>query len=240
MSYLKPLRDMRIVDRHAPVTARDDERNQRWSLADDFMRFWFRFVFPYQEDLKTGLPPEVLYRDEIAPQLNDHVSPSFERLCRLWALRTGAATRVGAWWGNALNEHRKTKARTTEEVDVVGLSRSVVTVVGECKWTNDKMGLQVLADLDTYKIPAMRESKVRFVKDGPRIVLFSRSGFKGKLVEAAERRTDIKLLSPVELVGALRADQGRGILAGLAPGGASMVDELLAERRHEAVAEDRE
>jgi uncharacterized protein len=206
-SYLKSLRDMRIVERHAPVTARDDERNQRWSLADDFMRFWFRFVFPYQEDLKTGLPPEVLYRDEIAPQLNDHVSPSFERLCRLWVLRTGAATRVGAWWGNALNEHRRTKARTTEEVDVVGLSRSAVTVVGECKWTNDKMSLQVLGDLDTYKIPAMRESKVRFAKDGPRIVLFSRSGFKGKLVDAADRRSDITLLSPANLVSALRADR---------------------------------
>ncbi len=202
-SYLKSLRDMRIVERHAPVTARDDERNQRWSLADDFLRFWFRFVFPFQEDLKTGLPPKVLYRDEIAPQLNDHVSPTFERLCRSWALRTGAATRVGAWWGNALNKHRRTKARTTEEIDIVGLSRSVVTIVGECKWTNSKMSPQVLVDLDTYKIPAMRESKVRFVKDGPRIVLFSRSGFTSELVEVAGSRADVTLLSAPELVGAL-------------------------------------
>jgi AAA+ ATPase superfamily predicted ATPase len=206
-SYLKSLQAMRIVERHAPVTARDDERNQRWSLADDFMRFWFRFVFPYQEDLKTGLSPKVLYRDEIAPQLNDHVSPSFERLCRLWALRAGTATRVGAWWGNARNVHRRTKARMTEEVDVVGLSRSVVTIVGECKWTNDKMSPQVLTDIDTYKIPAMRESKVRFVKDGPQILLFSRNGFKSKLVAEAGRRTDVTLLSPAEIVGALLADR---------------------------------
>jgi AAA+ ATPase superfamily predicted ATPase len=215
--YLKSLRGMRIVERHAPVTARDDERNHRWSLADDFLRFWFRFVFPFQEDLKTGLPPTVLYRDEITPQLNDHVSPSFERLCRLWALRIGTATRVGAWWGNALNEHRRTKARMTEEVDVVGLSRSVVTIVGECKWTNDKMSPKVLFDLDTYKLPAMRESKVRFVKDGPRIVLFSRSGFKGKLIEAAGRRADVTLLSPPDIVSS-----------------------LLAEQRHDVVREDRE
>jgi hypothetical protein len=128
----------------------------------------------------------------------------------------------------------------TEEIDVAGLSRSVVTIVGECKWTNDKMGLQVLIDFDTYKIPAMRESKVRFAKDGPRIVLFSRSGFKGKLVDAAGERSDVTLLSPSEIVDALLADQGRGMLAGVAPRGASMVDELLAERRHEAAREDRE
>jgi hypothetical protein len=36
------------------------------------------------------------------------------------------------------------------------------------------------------------------------------------------------------------ADQGRGMLAGLAPAGESMVDELLAERRREAAREDRE
>ncbi len=32
-----------------------DERNHRYALADDYMRFWFRFVFPFQDDLKTGL-----------------------------------------------------------------------------------------------------------------------------------------------------------------------------------------
>jgi hypothetical protein len=36
------------------------------------------------------------------------------------------------------------------------------------------------------------------------------------------------------------ADQGRGMLAGLAPEGESMVDELLAERRREAAREGHE
>jgi AbrB family looped-hinge helix DNA binding protein len=36
------------------------------------------------------------------------------------------------------------------------------------------------------------------------------------------------------------ADQGRGMLAGLAPERESMVDELLAERRREAALEDSE
>jgi AAA+ ATPase superfamily predicted ATPase len=137
--YLKTLRGMRVVDRWAPVTARTDERNHRWALEDDFMRFWFRFVFPYQEDLKTWLPTDVLYREEIAPQMNDHLASTFERLCQRWVLRSGTATRVGSWWGNALNEHRRDKSRMSEGVDVVGLTRSVVTVVGECKWTGDSM-----------------------------------------------------------------------------------------------------
>jgi len=206
--YLKALRGMQIVDRHAPVTAREDVRSHRWSLSDGFMRFWFRFVFPYQEDLKTGLEPGVLYREEIDPRLADHVSPTFEALCRQWVLRTGAATRVGVWWGNALGEHRRTKSRMSEEVDVVGLARSAVSVVGECKWTQEPMALKVLEDLHTYKIPAMREAKIRFAKDGPRTVLFSRSGFRDDLIQAAERRGEVILISVERLVGDLLARGG--------------------------------
>src|SRR4051794_5131751 len=88
------------------------------------MRFWFRFVFPFQDELKTGLTSPLLYDGEIADVLADHVSPTFERLCREWARRTGAATRVGSWWGNALNELRREGTRQTEEIDVVALSRS--------------------------------------------------------------------------------------------------------------------
>ncbi|MGA2165588.1 MAG: ATP-binding protein [Solirubrobacteraceae bacterium] len=203
--YLKALRGMHIVERHAPVTARDRERNHRWSLSDGFMRFWFRFVFPYQEDLKTGLAPGVLYREEIEPQLADHVSPTFEALCRQWVLRTGRATRVGAWWGHALNEQRRAKTRMSEEVDVVGLARSVVAVVGECKWTKGPMALNVLDHLHSYKIPAMREAKIRFAKDGPQTVLFSRGGFRGDLTQVAAQRSDVTLISVEQLVDDLLA-----------------------------------
>jgi AAA+ ATPase superfamily predicted ATPase len=119
--YLDRLRAMRVVSRSAPVTAIQDERNHRYALADDYMRFWFRFVFPFQEDLKTGLPTDVLYRDEVAPVLGDHVSPTFEALCRQWVLRTGRATQAGTWWGNALNEHRRDGSRHSEEIDVIGV-----------------------------------------------------------------------------------------------------------------------
>lgn len=96
-SYLDTLREMRVVSRSAPITSLQEERNHRYALADDYMRFWFRFVFPFQEELKTGLLPSVLYREEVAPVLGDHISPTFEGLCREWVLRTGRATKVGRW-----------------------------------------------------------------------------------------------------------------------------------------------
>lgn len=198
--YLDTLRAMRVVERSAPVTAQEDVRDHRYRLADDYLRFWFRFVFPFQEELKTGLPPEALYRDEIAPELPDHISPTFEALCREWVLRTGRATKVGAWWGNALNVHRRDGSRQTEEIDVVGIRRRVVSVVGECRWRNRPLGLEALTNLETYKIPALREAKVRVARESLSIVLFSKSGFGDGLVQVADERADIRLIGVDELI----------------------------------------
>jgi AAA+ ATPase superfamily predicted ATPase len=203
-SYLRTLRDMRIVERSAPVTAREDERNHRYRLADDFMRFWFRFVFPFQEDLKTGLPPDQLFDLEIAKVLGEHTSPAFEALCRLWALKRGHATRVGSWWGNALNEHRRSGLRQSEELDVVGLQRGSVTLVGECKWTSAEPGPRILRDLEEFKLPAMRQAGVRFAARGPLIAIFARSGFRAGLVELAGGRDDVMLVSADQVVEEIR------------------------------------
>ena len=197
--YLVTLREMRIVRRAVPVTALVDERGHRYALADDFMRFWFRFVFPFQEELKTGLPPRALYAAEIAPQLADHVSPTFERLSREWVLRTGRATKVGEWWGNSLNELRREGTRTSEQVDVVGVRRSAVSLIGECKWTRSPLGIDVLYDVETYKIPAMQQAKLRLARDLV-IALFSKSGFSDRLVRAAEHRDDLQLVDATRLV----------------------------------------
>ena len=202
--YLDTLRGMRIASRAAPVTALDEERNHRYSLADNYMRFWFRFVFPFQEELKTGLPAGALYRDEITPALADHVGQSFEALCREWVLRTGRATRVGAWWGNALDEHRRAGTRQSEEIDVVGIRRSAVAVVGECKWQTRQMGLNVLTELETYKIPALRQASARLARTAFSIVFFSKAGFSDGLVQAAADREDVHLVGIDQLVEDLR------------------------------------
>ena len=205
--YLDTLREMQIVERTAPVTARQAARNHRYSLADGFMRFWFRFVFPFQEELKTGLAPADLYSAEIADALADHVSPTFETLCRQWVRAEMGAqvTHVGPWWGKAHNELRREGSRTSEEIDVVGLRGSAVTSVGERKWTRTPMGKHVLDDLDTYKVPAMRQAKIKFARNGPQILLFARSGFADSLTSTVADRDDVRLVELDEMVADLMA-----------------------------------
>lgn len=201
--YLPELHRMQLVEKLTPVTAR---RDLRYRLRDDFLRFWFRFVFPYQESLRSGLRPGDHYDAEIAPALPDHVAPVFESLCRRWVLRElgSRVTRVGPWWGRALDSLRATGERGSEEIDVVGSSRGRVTVVGECKWTSGRMSGRVLADLERFKLPALRQAGARFAAGGPTVLLYSKSGFKDNLAAEAAGRDDVRL------VGLEQLDRGLG------------------------------
>jgi uncharacterized protein len=205
--YLKTLREMGLVEQRGPIGARPGSRDHRFRLADDFLRFWFRFVFPFQDDLSAGLRPSDHYEGEVAPVLGDHVAPVFERLCREHVRRAwgSRASRVGAWWGPALHELRRNGERTSEEIDVVGSGRSGVVLVGECKWTTRKLSAKVLDEIESYKLPALRQSGLK-VAARPEILLFSRSGFKQALVEAASARDDVQLISVAALVDQLLGD----------------------------------
>jgi hypothetical protein len=195
--YLETLREMRLISTAAPVGARAGSRAHKHRVSDGFIRFWFRFVFPNQEGLQSGLQPKDLWDAEIAPYLTDFVSPTYEELCvRFTRIVYGATSpTVGSWWGAALNKHRRAKERFTEEIDVVAAQRRNLKIVGECKWTTGKMPKSVLDDLRTYKIPAIAEEKnLKVPADGPEILLFCRSGFDQSLIEAAASDPKLELV----------------------------------------------
>lgn len=196
--YIEELVRMRLVERLSPAGGR---RDVRYRLADNFLRFWFRFVFPYQESLRSGLRPAHHYAAEVAPALPEHVAPVFESICRRW-VRANLGTRatiVSPWWGRALDRLRREGSRGSEEIDIVGVARSRATVVGECKWTSGRMTSRVLHDLETYKLPALEQDGLRFADGGPTILLFSKSGFKANLVKQAAVRDDLRLIDLAEL-----------------------------------------
>jgi AAA+ ATPase superfamily predicted ATPase len=194
------LRAMRLVERRSPINATATDKASRYRIADPFLRFWFRFVFPFQEDLAAGLAPTDLYALEIELGLADHVAPVYEDLCRVWVRRHrgGNAARVASWWGPTTREGRAA-GRYTEEIDIVGIGRSRATVIGECKWTTSPLSVSILAALENFKIPALRQSGVRTAPD-TEIVLFCRSGFTDGLRAAADREPNLTLVELSDLV----------------------------------------
>jgi uncharacterized protein len=202
--YLRTLTEMRLITRHRPMGAGERTRKHRYRLHDGFIRFWFRFVFPYQEDLQSGLTPGDLWDGAIKHALSEHTAQTFEDLCRLYtrAHHGAQAQRVGGWWGDSAAGRA---GRTQEEIDVVGLQNKRVQILGECKWTSGEMPLSVLTDLRDHKLPALAASKELKgpPAQGPRILLFARSGFSSALKSVAQADPRIDLIDAERLVAGL-------------------------------------
>ncbi|MWV40027.1 ATP-binding protein [Natrialba sp. INN-245] len=159
--YLKNLSKLALVERETPVT--DPDGRGVYRIADDFLRFWFRFVAPNKGTLEQGRTAAV--RDSLADSLSDHTSQTFEHVCQQ-AVQSAAVpvdcSRVGRWWYKEA------------EIDVVGLNPQTNTLLlGECKWTNTPVGTSLLTDLEEL------EENVRWQGDDRTVeyALFSRSGF---------------------------------------------------------------
>lgn len=196
---VRVLQNLHLVEAANPMFSEPTARQRRYRLRDHLMRFWFRFVFPWQEELQAGLPPGDHYDRSVAPYLAEHVSPTFEDLCRDWvrSARTGSGESVGRWWGPARHDLRRQRLATTEEIDIVAAAGRTVSVVGECRWSAQPMRRSVLDDLLERKLPALAQAGVDVGR--AQVVLFSRSGFAAELRSVAAPR-HVRLVDLDQLV----------------------------------------
>ena len=150
-------------------------RASHYALSDGFLRFWFRFVFPFQADLEAGLDRRRLFDAEVAPNLASHLAPAVEDVARDWVRRNGLAdvSRVGGWWPSA-PPLRRSGERTTEEIDIVGTASGRVVLVGEVRGGRPRW---MSASWVTRSLQAAGARQAARVVDEPVIVLVSRAGF---------------------------------------------------------------
>lgn len=171
--YLQTLRRLRLIRRDVPVTASAKKsKRSRYRVADEFLRFWFRFVEPNRSSIEEA--PEIVYGGTIEPALSDHVVTTFEDVCQevVWELiRRGefpAYSEVGRWWYGE------------DEIDIVGLAPNDDRILfAECKWTTEPVGKSLHNDLRE------KAGRVRWGPDDrdEQFALFSKSGFVDGLVQ---------------------------------------------------------
>ena len=183
--YLKTLIDMDILQREVPVTETNPEKSKMslYHINDNFIRFWFRFVYPERGRLELGQSDYVL--EKIKENFIDgHVAYIYENVCRseLWRLAlTGLVqfNKIGRWWNNK------------EEIDIVALDSTGEDIVfAECKYRSQAVDADVFYDL------LRKKELVPWKKEGRRekFVLFSVSGFTKRLHETANGRDDLILV----------------------------------------------
>jgi AAA+ ATPase superfamily predicted ATPase len=190
--YLNRLSRLRLVDQHVPITEqKEHSKRSRYRIRDQFFRFWFHFVYG------TGKQYDELgdnaFAALIEPELADFVSQSFEELCcsALRAFYPGyTITETGQWW---YDEH---------EIDVVGLTTGETLIVGECKFQQSPVGYDAFSSLQNHTAE-LRWTPTNGSERVEQYALFSRSGFKSSVEEAASERDDLQLFTVQEVVQAL-------------------------------------
>lgn len=185
--YLKVLIDLDLLEREVPVTENNPDKSKKgqYQIRDNFLRFWFKFIYPNRSYVEMSHSDVVMNR--LSKNFIDgHVSYVFEQICqeKLWNLSAngklpGILERIGRWWDNS------------HEIDVVGLSESDnLLVAGECKFWNGPVGANILSQL---------EHKTTFIdwhKDSRKniYILFSINGFTDELKAVAKDRDDVMLI----------------------------------------------
>lgn len=190
--YLKTLEQLDVLERVVPVTELNPEKSKRglYRIKDNYLRFWFRFVFPQKGLLETDRVDEALKVIE-RNFIDGQAAYVYEDVCRdrLWDLGAEGTLplmpqRVGAWWG----------ARDVE-LDVVGLNLDEGRAVfGECKFWMKPVGANVLGHLEEQAAKALRDASFGPYRNAPVFAVFSVSGFTEELQSIAAERSDVLLI----------------------------------------------
>jgi len=141
---LDVLEDLELIRKEANFDA-GDTSPRRHRVADNAVRFWYRFVQPNVSRLEGGRPADV-WRTSVRPILHTYVGKIFERIChqafrRLHsALDLGFPDRWTRWEGLDRN-------RRPIEIDIVAELDDGRLLTGEIKWSSDPVGPQLHRDL---------------------------------------------------------------------------------------------
>ncbi len=187
--YFNVLADLQIIERQVPVTEENPEKSKKglYFIKDNFFRFWFRYVFPYQSFLEIERDDVVL--KEIRKSFNIFVSFVYENLClqKIPDLTQNGIVNFevekwGRWWSK------------DEEIDIVATSEKNKNILfGECKWSDTPTGVSFYADLKA------KAKKVKWHTDerNEYYILFSKSGFTEDLMDINEKTSSLILIDSI-------------------------------------------
>lgn len=133
-AYLRNLEvNYSLVEHVRPIFASPRSQGVRYRIADNFMLFWFRFIYPYQGLVAMQRGDRLLQIVENGYQ--QYIGYVLERYFRQLFYEEGSWTNIGGWWD----------ARGTSEIDLVAvddISRRIC--IAEVKMQKSRASIPLL------------------------------------------------------------------------------------------------
>jgi len=122
-----------VISRLKPVLSKPNSKTSAYEISDQFLRFWFRFVWPYQSLVERRQLS--LLRQNIGQHYEQFSGRTLEQYFQQVAIESGHFTIVGNWWDR----------KGENEIDMVALNEFNHTgVVAEIKRNPRKVSLPEL------------------------------------------------------------------------------------------------
>ena len=197
--YLSILNELGFIEKQTPVTEKNPEKSRKglYFIADNFVRFWFRYVYPYKGELELDNMQIVL--DEMDKDFKEKfVAFSYEDICRdIFAslCRKGdldfVPSRIGSYWLNDRDGDT--------EIDLMAVDHQNKRVfLGECKYHAKPVDAPVYFALKE-KLAASPEIGKAFPGYDVVCGLFSKSGFTQRMLDVA-RESGLVLINEDKIV----------------------------------------
>lgn len=136
-------KDYEMIVKLQPILAKPGSKISIYEIRDNFLRFWFRFIYPYQSLVERG-QLEIL-RQYIGEQYAQFSGRTLERYFQDKLMESGKYTTIGNWWD------REGK----NEIDLVALNEFNHTgLIAEVKRNPDRIHFDKLKE----KVTAMPKS----------------------------------------------------------------------------------
>lgn len=198
--YLKTLSELGFIEKQVPVTEKNAEKTRKglYFISDNFLRFWFRYVYPYKGELEldnTQISLDELDKDFkekfVAFAYEDICKEIFARLCSDKAIDF-TPSKIGSYW---LNDKSGNTQIDVMAVDTVNKR----LFAGECKYHNQPVNADMYFEL-VKKVDNSSEIKSAFKGYTVIYGVFSKSGFTSRMTDISNSNPNLFLINETSIV----------------------------------------
>jgi hypothetical protein len=132
--YLSNLIDVDMIVREIPITEKPNSRRGRYYLKDNYLKFWFRFIYPNLSAIEEGIFDINIIRENYSTFLGS----IFEKVVKQFLIRSDLIkiTKIGRWWWK------------DKEIDLIAFNqfKNSISFI-ECKWQKKVNAKRISLDL---------------------------------------------------------------------------------------------
>lgn len=198
--YLKTLSELGFIEKQVPVTEKIAEKTRKglYFISDNFLRFWFRYVYPYKGELE--LDNMQISLDELDKDFKEKfVAFAYEAICKEIFARLCSdkaidftPSKIGSYW---LNDKSGNTQIDVMAVDTVNKR----LFAGECKYHNQPIDADVYFEL-VKKVDNSSEIKSAFKGYTVIYGVFSKSGFTSRMTDISNSNPNLFLINETSAV----------------------------------------